>query len=383
MANPVFVGILRYRVRMWNQLRERKIITTADLSGADLSGCDLSELDLHGVNLNWANLSGVNLNKTDLSRARLRGADLSDADLSNTNLSEADLRRASLRRVISNEANLSEANLIGAKLVRAQFTFANLSKANFGGADLSGANLSDADLTGCDFSGASFNRVNLKHADLSQAVFRYTDIMDTDLSTTVGLETTQHQGPSTLGIDTIYRSNGQVADIFWRGCGIPDDMIAYIRSIAGAIQYYTVSISYNREDSAFADRMYNDLQGKGIRCWRDKDKPAATDPVWEIIDQSVNVFDKILVVLSTRSLNDPQVERQVKQALEKEVDLRHHTPDATVLFPICLDDAITTTSVAWARDLQSTHQIKDFSQWEDYDAYGQQFTELLDELKLH
>ena len=48
-----------------------------------------------------------------------------------------------------------------------------------------------------------------------------------------GLETVHHDGPSTIGIDTLYCSNGQIPEVFLRGAGVPDDMITYSKSLVG------------------------------------------------------------------------------------------------------------------------------------------------------
>jgi hypothetical protein len=51
-----------------------------------------------------------------------------------------------------------------------------------------------------------------------------TKFADVDLSPTKGLEVVKHLGPSTIGIDTIYRSGGKIPEVFLRGCGVPDEV---------------------------------------------------------------------------------------------------------------------------------------------------------------
>ena len=65
-----------------------------------------------------------------------------------------------------------------------------------------------------------------------------------NLSHVTGLERVIHKGPSTLGIDTIYKSRGQIPGVFPRECGVPEEFIAYIGSMVGrAIEYYVRFIS--------------------------------------------------------------------------------------------------------------------------------------------
>jgi len=53
-----------------------------------------------------------------------------------------------------------------------------------------------------------------------------------------------------------------------RGAGVPDEFITYMRSLVGrAIKFYSCFISYSFKDQEFADRLYADLQAKGVRCY--------------------------------------------------------------------------------------------------------------------
>jgi hypothetical protein len=70
------------------------------------------------------------------------------------------------------------------------------------------------------------------------------------------------------------------------------------------------------------------------------------------------------------------VEREVVSAREKEDHLGHE-----VLFPIRLDNAVMTTTKAWAADVRRRWHIGDFTQWKDHDAYQQAFERLLRDLK--
>jgi len=107
----------------------------------------------------------------------------------------------------------------------------------------------------------------------------------------------RHFGPSTVGIDTIYKSKGKIPEVFLRGCGVPDDMIGYIGSIAGAIQYFSCFISYSTKDQAFADRLYADLQAKGVRCWFAPHDVKPARKIHEQIDEAIRMHDKLLLIL--------------------------------------------------------------------------------------
>jgi uncharacterized protein YjbI with pentapeptide repeats len=112
------------------------------------------------------------------------------------NLMGTDIRGANLAGAI-----LSATNLYGTRLTGASLNGAGLIDANLRLADLREANLSGANLGGADLSGAY-----LGNSDLTNALLAFTVFGDNDLSTVKGLETARHLAPSTIGIDTIYKS---------------------------------------------------------------------------------------------------------------------------------------------------------------------------------
>ncbi len=200
---------------------------------------------------------------------------------------------------------------------------------------------------------------------------------DTDLSTARGLETVRHEFPSTIGIDTIYNSKGNIPEVFLRGCGVPEDFIIYMRSLVGkAIEFCSCFISYSTMDDDFAQRLYADLQHQGVRCWFAPEDLKIGDKFRMRIDESIRVYDKLMVVLTENSIRSPWVEEEVETALEKE--RKHNKP---ALFPIRLDDAVMETDQAWAASLRRTRHIGDFRAWKDHDQYQKSFERLLRDLK--
>ena len=199
-----------------------------------------------------------------------QGLGLSGADLRNADLFEANLHKAKLHG-----ANLSGANLSGA----------TLAGADLAGADLTGANLSRADLFSTVLQDST-----VREADFRSALVARTTFGDCDLSDTKNLDKVQHEGPSTIGIDTIYRSGGNIPEEFLRGAGVPETFITYARSLVGqAIQFYTCFISYASEDRSFAERLYADLRVKGVRCWYYPESSTWGRRVWEDIDRGIRI----------------------------------------------------------------------------------------------
>jgi uncharacterized protein YjbI with pentapeptide repeats len=283
----------------------------------------------------------------DLVGADLRGANLIGANLGGVNLTGGDLT----------SANLASATLIDANLSAADLRWANVSGTNLGGADLSGAYVFNSDFT--------------------NSLVGFTVFGNNDLSTAKGLETVRHLGPSTIGVDTIYKSKGNIPEAFLRGAGLPDDFIAQMKSIVNKpLAFHSCFISYSSQDDEFTQRLYADLQQQGVRCWLAPKDLRIGDKFRMRIDESIRIHDKLMVILSANSIRSPWVEEEVAAALEKERNRK-----TSVLVSIRLDDAVMETDQAWAASLRRARLIGDFHAWHDQDSYQKSFEELLRHLK--
>jgi len=280
------------------------------------------------------------------------------------------------------DTNLRGANLSGAKLLAADLIWADLRDVDLTGADLTGADLRSAELGGSNLSGADLGTANLQGAHLENSDFAFalvgfTLFGENDLSAVKGLETVRHSGPSTVGIDTIYKSKGNIPEVFLRGAGVPEDFITYMKSLVeNPIEFYSCFISYSSKDGDFAQRLHADLQQKGVRCWFAPEDLKIGDKLRARIDESIRIYDKLMVILSVNSIRSPWVEEEVEAALEKE-----RKQNKLVLFPIRLDEAIMETDQAWAASLRRMRHIGDFRAWKDHDQYQKSFERLLRDLK--
>jgi hypothetical protein len=193
-----------------------------------------------------------------------------------------------------------------------------------------------------------------------------------------GLETVRHNGPSTIGIDTIYRSKGNIPEVFLKGAGVQESFLTNIRALVesmSAINFYSCFISYSNKDGEFAERLYTDLQSEGVRCWFAPEDLKIGDKFWHRIDESIRLHDKLLVVLSQHSVESQWVEREVVAAMEKE-----QKGKKLVLFPIALDESFKSTVAPWAADLRRQRHIGDFTGWKDHETYPKAFKRLLRDL---
>jgi hypothetical protein len=357
MANQKHLKVITQGVEDWNKWRRKKSRIIPDLSGAKLRGAKLDKADLTSVNLRAANLD-----KATLTAADLRGANLDKTSLIEANLSAANLSKTSLI-----QADLYRANLIGADLNRSDLARASLLEAHLIGANLMEANLTQADLTNSYLGSTRFG--------------------DTDLGQVKGLETVRHTGPSTIGIDTIYRSNGDIPEMFLRGAGVPDVFIANMKSLVAAmapIEFYSCFISYSTKDQEFATRLHADLQSKGVRCWFAPHDVKSGRKLHEQIDHAIRVHERLLLILSPSSMNSEWVKTEIAKARKREIEEKKQ-----VLFPIRLVDFDVIkkwecfdadTGKDSAREIRE-YFIPNFSNWTNPASYERALERLLKDLR--
>ncbi len=352
MANLEHLAILKQGVEVWNEWRRNNRNIMPDLSNGDMSEKNLIGIDLQRAFLDESDFSGSNLTSADLTQAILPESIFIKANLSNANFLCA----------LLNDAYLAKAKLIGTNLV---------------GANLISADLSHTILREADLGETNLYRASVDEANFAKATVGGTNFGDVDLSTARGLEAVKHDGPSSLGIDTIYRSKGNIPEVFLRGCGVPDTFIEFSRSLVGKpIEFNSCFISYSSKDQAFAERIHSDLRAKGVRVWFAPENLKAGDKFRGEIDKAIRIYDKLLIVLSQSSIASQWVEKEVETAFEKE-----RRENRIVLFPIRLDDAVMKTVQAWAADIRRTRHISDFSRWENHNSYQAAFERLLRDLK--
>ena len=226
---------------------------------------------------------------------------------------------------------------------------------------------------------------DLCDVDVTHAVVGWTSFGHLDLRRVLGLHSLAHRGPSSIGIDTIYRSEGQIPDVFLRGTGVPENFIAYARSFVGKpIDFYSCFISYSAGDHAFAERLHADLQAKGVRVWFAPHDVKGGRKLHEQIDEAIRLYDRLLLILSPASMSSEWVAAEIAKARKRELREKRQ-----MLYPVRLVeyDAIreweafdADTGKDSAREIRE-YFIPDFSRWKDHDAYQAAFDRLLRDLK--
>lgn len=368
----VDVYILQQGAEVWNQWRDKHHGVSPQLAKADLGGVDLSGADLSNANLSRANLSGANLSGANFSHATLWGTDLSHASLNNAFISYTDFTGAFLSGADLSNTRLNHVTCRGSRIAGANLERASIEFGEFDNADLTGVNLRSARLFG-----ASLKDVKLDDADLTGSVLLHATFNGIDLSRVIGLATVRHMGRSSIGIDTVFRSQGNIPEEFLRGCGLPDEFITYMKSLtANPIQFYACFISHSSKDQACVARLYADLQNNGVRCWMATEDMKIGAKTRTSIDEAIRLHDKLLLVLSKHSVASDWVEQEVETALERE-----RKEKRLVLIPIRLDDAVMDVGGGWPALIKNTRNIGDFRRWKNHDSYSKSFAKLVRDLK--
>jgi len=172
-------------VALFNQYRNATESSKIQLQRVDLINKRLKGIQLTNANLLRAKLIGANLSSGNLSRSRFSNADLSGVDLSNSDIHGA----------VMQEADLNNATLFG-------------------------TNLASVDLSRANLSRAYLNRTKIEGANFKYVIVSSTTFANTDLSGAINLDTVNTRYSSTIGIDTLYRSKGNIPEVFLRGCGV-------------------------------------------------------------------------------------------------------------------------------------------------------------------
>jgi uncharacterized protein YjbI with pentapeptide repeats len=330
----------------WNAWRQRSPQTVPDLTGIALEGNQLGRLRLSFADLSLSTLKKVNLRGADCWQTSLNVADLSGSDLG---------------RAFFGHALLHQANLSGTKLYATRFFRCDLSGADFSHARMFQTEFFDSDLDGADFS----------YAWVKQSIFS-----NVDLSGVKGLDTVKFIGPSTLGVDSVYKSKGHLPISFLRGCGVPEDFVRLIPTLRfGNSLQLSCFLCHHNLDRVFCEHLSEDLRANGVRCWFFQNEFAAGREVFEAKTASQE-YERLLVICSKNSLADPVVCAEIDRALSLQDQLQR-----PVLYCVTRDDFLADTWTHPRKTDVLNAVVSDFRHWERPDSYARGLGKLMGALQ--
>jgi len=289
---------------------------------------------LRGANLAFTDLNEANLSRGDLSNADLRGADLRDADLTRTSLHGADLGRA----------NLSAADLSGAKLGGARLSWADLSGADLSGANLNRAHLESANLRGTNLSGCTFIETKLEGAEADEnTTLGQTVLLATNLAS-LCRATPKHEAPSHVDFRSVALSvHEPLLKEFLHKSGMPDVFVEYMVDCAKSLSpelifsmLQSTFISYGGPDEAFARKLNDALQTRGVTTFFFKEHATPGDKLHRVMRKWVNDCDRTILICSESSLQRPGLLNELEETLARE----SRDGGRAYLIPVRLDDYV-------------------------------------------
>ena len=344
MASSEQKAALEQGTQAWHKWRADHPYYDIDLTNVKIDGVTMN----FGPNPSERNIfDGINLRKANLEGATLTG-----------DIRQADFSEANLRGVSARNTRFLEGKFIGANLREAHLSGAILASCN-----LIGANLTQTDLTDATVAG-------------------YTIFSSNDLRTAKGLETIKFSEPPVLAITTLLLPQEvDVRDTFLKNAGVSEADREYAASLERArekelILYQSCFISYASANEAFAKKLFSNLQKERIRAWFAPESLKGGDYFQSHIDRAVQTQDRLLLILSKESIASKWVAYETNLALEKERET-----GKIVLFPIKIDNEISSTEELWARRIKKSRHIEDFTGWKTDAAYNTSLNKLLDHLK--
>lgn len=185
---------------------------------------------------------------------------------------------------------------------------------------------------------------------------------------------------------TITQSKGVIPLNFLRACGTPEDLIEYSRNLNQAGEAYcSCFISHSHADKLFAQRLYDLLQARGVRCWFDEHQMFPGDDIFEEVDRGIKLWDKVLLCCSEASMKSWWVDNEVLSVFDKERLLfEERRQKVLALIPLDLDGFIF--SDRWQRGYKKqvlARLAADFTEWKvDNEKFRSEFEKLVRALRI-
>jgi uncharacterized protein YjbI with pentapeptide repeats len=320
-----------------------------------------------------------------LTDGTLRGASLFGAKWQHADLRNADLRECTLSGVVLQGADLSSADFSGAEMIDSDLRGVRAHGAKFAGVDAIACKTSMGDFTDADFSGATFgnatfsftrlHHTRLDDVDFNNAIFDNTILADVDLSSTRNLDSVRHYGPSAVDMATVLRS--RVALDFWRGCGLPEDMLLNLEALRKTRPvYYPAYIAYAHPDRAFARTVLEGLRNIGVRCWLQEHQLEEHVDFYHALKLGIRAQDRVVLVCSQAALESWWIENQLQAALARAI--YHGKGEAPAMIVLDVDAARQAgAGTDTVRERLATYPAVDFNAMSDQTAFAVQLEAVL------
>ena len=159
-------------------------------------------------------------------------------------------------------------------------------------------------------------------------------------------------------------------ETFFRGAGVPKELLDALPAIVRDIKYHSCFISYGEPDRQFAEKLRGSLLERGVSCWfYPADYTPGVPPEREI-KQKIREYEKLVVVCSSEAL----VREGVLDEIEEQITLN---PDNII--PVLRDHRWRekTFPVQWKNP--NTKAFLDRQAYVDF-SYSSKYDDSLDRL---
>ena len=92
----------------------------------------------------------------------------------------------------------------------------------------------------------------------------------------------------------------------------PSSVLPSVQQQNPASNYHSCVLSYATNDQAFAEKLYADLQSKGISCWFAPHNLKTGDKMRAQVYEAIQKNDKLLLILSEHAITSDWVEQSEK-----------------------------------------------------------------------
>ncbi len=134
--------------------------------------------------------------------------------------------------------------------------------------------------------------------------------------------------------------------------------VSWLNEVVDFLLFKSCFISYSAKDRKFYERLYADLQAKGVLTWLFSEDAGWGKSAWGEIERGIKTYDKIVVVCSRQSLQSGPVLAEIERALAREDAERKQ-----VLFPITIDNYVFREWQHFRKQRVLDQVIGDFRGW--------------------
>jgi hypothetical protein len=161
---------------------------------------------------------------------------------------------------------------------------------------------------------------------------------------------------------------------FFRGAGVPQELLDVLARIVSEIKYYSCFISYGQPDLGFAAKLCEDLKTKGVDCWFYAHDKTVGESTQREIAAARRRADKMIVVCSVAGLMRDGLLREIEDQAEE---------DPGKLMPVSLDLLWRERNfpvVRGAQDLKPFLLLKNYGYLASWDSETERYQKGLDDL---